>query len=190
MGTVGGDDPDGDADDDLPEHSSEGEHRCDRQRPHDLGAHRPSLEHEGSAQVAVRETAEIGDVLRQDRVVEAELAGDQGDRHRSGIRPGNQPGRVAGDDIGEEEGERDHAEDDDDHLQETPHEPAGHRPISVVTGSSRSVSQSPARLNASTVMMRAMPGAIRSQGAIWKYCWPWEIIWPQDASGTGTPMPR
>ena len=29
-----------------------------------------------------------------------------------------------------------------------------------------------------------------SQGAVWKYSWPWEIIWPQDACGSGTPMPR
>ena len=136
------------------------------------------------------QAAQVGDVLRPQRVVQAELAGDGRDRLGAGVGPGDQAGRVARHDVGEQERQRHDAEDHDEHLRQAPDQPAAHRLVSAVAGSSRSVSQSPARLKASTVMISATPGAISSQGAVWKYCWPSDTIWPQEAWGSGTPMPR
>ena len=74
----------------------------------------------GLAEVAVQQPAEVLDVLHGQRLVEPEMDADRGDAlGRRGLA-GDHDGGVAGDREEDDERDHAHAEQDDDHLEETP----------------------------------------------------------------------
>ncbi len=144
-------------------------HQCQRRRQAG-GNQRPDigLLRIGAAEIAVQQIAEIGAELDQQRLVEAELMADVGDRLGRSAAAGDHAGRIGRKGVEQHEGDGRYAEQDESRLRQPAQHEGRHQPLPRWVGSRMSRSASPTRLKESAVRRMIAPGMKTSQGAAWK----------------------
>ena len=149
--------------DDRPQHQQQGGRKPRRDQRADLAF--PGI---GNAEIALGQPLRIGDILLDQRLVEAELEADLLAHFGRRIAPGDHRHRIGGDEEGQAEGDDRHPHQNEGRCRQALGEIEEHQRRPRCVGSSASRRPSPARLKASATMRMAAPGMKTSHGALRK----------------------